>query len=218
MTLEGCIFDLDGVIVDTAKYHFLAWKRLADELGVPFTKAENEKLKGVSRMRSLEIILESGGIKASEEEKQQLATRKNEWFVEYLDNMTPDEIFPGVIKFIEELKSKKIKIALGSASKNAMRALTNIQLVDRFEIVVDGTMVSKAKPDPEVFLEAARGLGLDPENCLVFEDAIAGVRAAHNGGMKCVGVGDPSILKEAEIVIKGFENLTWDIIIKKLFT
>jgi len=210
MALLGSIFDLDGVIVDTAKYHFLAWKRLAEELGVDFTKEENEKLKGVSRMRSLEIILEMGGVKASEEEKLELATRKNTWFVEYLNNMSPDEILPGVNDFLEQLKSKGIKIALGSASKNARRALENIKMVEKFEVIVDGTMVSKAKPDPEVFIAAVDGLGLSPDNCIVFEDAVAGVKAAHNGGMKCIGVGDPQILDEAEIVISTFENLSWD--------
>jgi beta-phosphoglucomutase len=210
MALLGCIFDLDGVIVDTAKYHFQAWKRLAAEIGTDFTEEENEKLKGVSRMRSLEIILEMGGVKASEEEKLEWATRKNSWFVEYLNNMTPDDVFPGVIEFLEQLKSKGIKIALGSASKNAQRALQNIEMAEKFEIIVDGTMVTKAKPDPEVFVTAANGLGLSPDDCIVFEDAVAGVKAAHNGGMKCVGVGDPLILNEAEIVISTFENLSWD--------
>ena len=210
MALLGSIFDLDGVIVDTAKYHYLAWKRLAAEIGVDFTLEENEKLKGVSRMRSLEIILEMGGMKLSEEEKLKLATRKNSWFVEYLDNMTPDEVFAGVIEFLEQLKSKGIKIALGSASKNARLALQNIEMVEKFEIIVDGTMVSKAKPDPEVFITAANRLGLSPGDCIVFEDAIAGVKAAHNGGMKCVGVGDSLILNEAEIVISTFENISWD--------
>jgi beta-phosphoglucomutase len=210
MALLGSIFDLDGVIVDTAKYHYQAWKRLAEELGVDFTKEENEKLKGVSRMRSLEIILEMGGVEASEEEKLELATRKNTWFVEHLNNMSPDEILPGVMGFLEQLKSKGIKIALGSASKNARRALENIKMVEKFEVIIDGTMVSKAKPDPEVFIAAVNGLGLSPDNCIVFEDAVAGVEAAHNGGMKCIGVGDPQILREAEIVISTFENLSWD--------
>ena len=216
MALLGSIFDLDGVIVDTAKYHFHAWKRLATEIGVDFTEEENEKLKGVSRMRSLEIILEMGGVKANEEEMLELATRKNSWFVEYLNNMTPDEVFPGVITFLEQLKSKGIKIALGSASKNARRALQNIEMVEKFEIIVDGTMVSKAKPDPEVFITAANRLGLSPHDCIVFEDAVAGVQAAHNGGMKCIGVGDPQILNEAEIVISTFENLSWDELTSRL--
>lgn len=216
MALLGSIFDLDGVIVDTAKYHFQAWKRLADELGVDFTKEENEKLKGVSRMRSLEIILEMGGVEASEEEKLELATRKNTWFVEYLNNMSPDEILPGVMDFLEQLKSKGIKIALGSASKNARRALENIQMLEKFEVIIDGTMVSKAKPDPEVFIAAVNGLNLSPDNCIVFEDAVAGVRAAHNGGMKCIGVGDPQILNEAEIIISTFENLSWDELTSRL--
>ena len=146
MKLKGGIFDLDGVIVDTARYHFLAWKRLADEIGIPFTKEDNEKLKGVSRMRSLEILLESGGKSKTAEEMQTLALKKNEWFVEFLNKMDSGEILPGVIDFIRDLKSKGIKIALGSASKNAKLALTNIGLLNEFEIIVDGTMVSNAKP------------------------------------------------------------------------
>ena len=216
MALLGSIFDLDGVIVDTAKYHFQAWQRLAGEIGVDFTEEENEKLKGVSRMRSLEIILEMGGVKANEEEMLELATRKNSWFVEFLNNMSPDEVFPGVIEFLDQLKSQGIKIALGSASKNAQRALQNIEMVEKFEIIVDGTMVSKAKPDPEVFITAANGLGLSPHDCIVFEDAVAGVQAAHNGGMKCIGVGDPQILNEADIVISTFENLSWDELTSRL--
>ena len=216
MALLGSIFDLDGVVVDTAKYHFLAWKRIAEEIGVSFTKEYNEKLKGVSRMHSLEIILEAGGVEASEDEKLKLATRKNEWFVDYLNKMSPEEILPGVLHFIEQLKSKDIKVALGSASKNAKRALQNIGLMECFEVIIDGTMVSKAKPDPEVFLAAAKALDLPSENCLVFEDAVAGVQAAHNGGMKCVGVGDPEILYEAELVISSFEKLSWDDLTKQL--
>lgn len=216
MALKGSIFDLDGVIVDTAKYHYLAWKRLAEELGVDFTKEENEKLKGVSRMQSLEIILKMGGVDATEEEKLELATRKNSWFVEYLDNMSPDEILPGVSDFLKQLRSKGIRIALGSASKNAKRALDNIEMTDQFEVIVDGTMVSKAKPDPEVFIAAVNELGLSIEDCIVFEDAVAGVRAAHNGGMKCIGVGDPEVLHEAEIVISTFENLSWDELTSRL--
>ena len=218
MIMKACIFDLDGVIVDTAKYHFLAWKKLADQLGVNFTYADNERLKGVSRMESLETILKSGNITLGEQEKEELSAKKNNWFVEYLDNMSANETLPGVVSFLDDLDNNRIWKAIGSASKNAVLALRKIGLEDRFDLIIDGTMVSRAKPDPEVFLKAATGLGLAPGQCLVFEDAHAGIQAAHNGKMKCVGVGNPDILGEADVVIDSFSNINWKTILKLLNT
>ena len=206
----ACIFDLDGVIVDTAKYHYLAWRRLAHELGFDFSHEHNEQLKGVSRMRSLEILLEVGGITLSKNEMEEAAARKNSWYVDYISMLKPEEILPGVEKFLNELKEKGVKTAIGSASKNADLILQRIELKDRFDAVIDGHKVTRAKPDPEIFLAAARELGTRPAESIVFEDAQAGIEAAHNGGMPCVGVGDPDILEQADIIINGFEQLTWE--------
>ncbi|OFY60337.1 MAG: beta-phosphoglucomutase, partial [Bacteroidetes bacterium RBG_19FT_COMBO_42_10] len=174
MDIRGCIFDLDGVIVDTAKYHFLAWKRLADQMGVHFTEKDNERLKGVSRMDSLDIILEIGNIKPDRELKEKYARLKNEWYKDYISRMTPDEILPGSAEFINELKSAGIRTALGSASKNTPMILEKLGIVTLFDAVADGNIVKKAKPDPEVFLVAARMINVEPSHCIVFEDAVAG--------------------------------------------
>lgn len=200
--IKACIFDLDGVIVDTAHYHFIAWKRLAKELGVELTEKENERLKGVSRMRSLEIILELGGIHPGEEEKEKLAEKKNTWFVEYVNAMKPEEIFPGVRKLIQELKERGIKVGLASSSKNADTVIRLLKIEKEFDAVVDGKMVINSKPDPEIFLLAAKKLGVEPMYCVVFEDAEAGVEAARRAGMKCVGVGDAEQLGDANLVVK----------------
>jgi len=208
MKVSACIFDLDGVVVDTAKYHYLAWKRLAAEHGFDFTEHDNERLKGVSRMASLEILLEIGQKSASPQEKELMAARKNAWYVEYIENMDPSEILPGAQEFIENLRGRGIKVTLGSASKNARLILNRIGLVNHFDTIVDGTRVVNAKPNPEVFLIAASDLGVTPAECLVFEDAEAGVEAAINGGMRCVGVGNPLVLSKANLVIDGFKNLS----------
>ena len=214
--IKGCIFDLDGVIVDTAKYHYLAWKELAESLGFAFTKKDNERLKGVSRMRSLDILLEIGKKNFDKETKLKFAENKNKRYLEYILKMNPDEILPGVIDFFKELINKDIKIALGSASKNAMIILNQLKLVNYFDAVIDGTKVSNAKPDPEVFLKGAESLNLKPEECLVFEDAKAGIEASINGGFKCVGIGSFENLNKADYVMKGFENIDFNDIISKL--
>jgi beta-phosphoglucomutase len=206
--LKACLFDLDGVIVDTAKYHYLAWKRLADELGFDFTEHHNERLKGVSRVRSLEILLEIGGISRSEEEKAIMATRKNEWYVEYIKAMDASEILPGVTEFLATLKANGIKIALGSASKNAGMILTNIGMMDTFDAIIDGNKTSEAKPDPEVFLLGAEALGVAAEECVVFEDAEAGVEAAIRAHMHVIGIGSSEQLAAADFTIKQFTELT----------
>ena len=206
--MKACIFDLDGVLVDSAKYHYLAWKALADKLGFVFTEKDNERLKGVSRMKSLEILLSVGNVSMTEQEKEVAAREKNELYRSFISKMTPDEILPGVETFLKELKSAGIKTAVGSASKNTSLIMERTGLEKYFDAVSDGTMVEKAKPDPAVFLKAAELLCVAPADCIVFEDAEAGVEAALNGGMKAVGVGDKNILHRANLVIFGFEGLT----------
>jgi len=207
MQIAACIFDLDGVIVDTAKYHFLAWKRLADQLGIRFTEEDNERLKGVSRMASLEIILEIGNRKPDDNRKLEYATLKNNWYVEFISKMTPDEILPGSIDFIKELRNANIRIAVGSASKNTPMILERVGILELFDAVADGNNIGKAKPDPEVFLKAAEMVGTDPVNCVVFEDAVAGVQAALNAGMMCIGIGSAKVLTEAHVVVKGLNEM-----------
>lgn len=205
MSIKAAIFDLDGVIVDTAKYHFLAWRRLADELGTRFTEKDNERLKGVSRMRSLEILLEVGGLtgKFSESDQLRLADKKNRWYVEYISKMDKSEILRGTVECLNGFRASGIKTALGSASKNAMLILDRLALAPYFDAIVDGTKVSKPKPDPEVFLLGAKSLGVAPETCVVFEDAQAGIEAAKNGGMKAVAVGSPENLNGYDKIVKG---------------
>jgi beta-phosphoglucomutase len=212
--IKACIFDLDGVIVDTARYHFLAWKRLADELGIDLTEKENERLKGVSRMRSLDIILELGGLSKTNAEKEQLAAKKNKWFVEYIEEIVPEEIFPGVKELIRSIKMEGVKVALASSSKNADTVVQLLDIESEFDTIVDGNMIVHTKPDPEIFLLAAKKLNVQPEFCLVFEDAEAGVEAALLAGMKCVGIGSVEQLGKANLVIKN----TSDFVVKILDT
>jgi beta-phosphoglucomutase len=208
MNKKGFIFDLDGVIVDTAKYHYIAWKRLAESLGIPFSKVQNEQLKGVSRIRSLEKILSWGNMKLSEDRFNELLDSKNKDYLSYIERMDEDEILPDVHRVLSFLKQNDQPIALGSASKNARTILKEVQLLEEFDTVIDGTNVSKAKPDPEVFLKAAEGLGEAPENCIVFEDSLAGIKAANTGGMMSIGIGDPSVLHDATYVFKDFTEIS----------
>lgn len=206
--LKACIFDLDGVVVDTAKYHYLAWKRLANEFGFDFDEHLNEKLKGVSRKESLELILKWANVSISDIEKLDAAKRKNDWYIEYVAKMTAAEILPGVVAFLDELKANDIRIALGSASRNSMMCLERIGLLNYFDVIVDGNKVETAKPNPEVFIIGATELGLKPFQCVVFEDAQVGIEAANAGGFFSVGVGDALVLKDANLVIKTFEDFT----------
>jgi len=206
-TITACIFDLDGVLVDTAIYHYKAWKRLANQLGFDFTEEENEKLKGVSRVRSLELILEWGGVSKSAEEQKQLADLKNSWYVEMIQEMQPDEILPGAKEFLEAARAASFKTALGSASKNSEIILQKVGLTHLFDIIIDGNIVTASKPDPEVFLKGAEALGIAPENCLVFEDALAGVQAALAGGMKVIGIGNAQNLPGANLVVAGLHEV-----------
>lgn len=198
------IFDLDGVIVDTAKYHFLAWQKLANQLGIEFTHEHNEELKGVSRVRSLDIILELGNVQASQEDKNKWLVQKNEEYLSYLVDMDESEILPGVLKVLEYLKSKNQFIALGSASKNARPILEKTNIMPFFDAIVDGNDVSNAKPDPEVFLRAAQLVRVSNENAIVFEDSVAGIQAANIAKMISVGIGDATVLHGAKYNFKDF--------------
>ena len=204
MTKKAFIFDLDGVIVDTAKYHFLAWQKIASDLGIEFTPEHNEELKGVSRVRSLDIILKLGNIEASEENKNKWLTQKNEDYLSYIENMDETEILPGVVNILEFIKEKKQLIALGSASKNARPILEKVKILHMFDVIVDGNDVTNAKPDPEVFLRAAKLLNATNENSMVFEDSVAGIQAANIANMTSIGIGDEKILHEAKYNFKDF--------------
>lgn len=212
MNSKGFIFDLDGVIVDTAKYHFLAWKRLAKTVGVDFTEAQNEQLKGISRVRSLEKILEWGKVTLTENKFTELMAKKNNDYLNYVNKMNESEILPNVTKILKHLESKNQPIALGSASKNARAILQKVSLYDYFHAIVDGTNVTKAKPDPEVFLNAAKLLNAKPTHCIVFEDSVAGVQAANIAGMVSIGIGDENVLSEADYIFKDFTEISLEFI------
>lgn len=213
MNYKACLFDLDGVLVDTAIYHFQAWRQLGTHFGYQLSEEQNEQLKGISRVESLERILDWAGVKASEDEKSKWLVEKNENYLQLISNMNPQEVLPGVVPFLEEIKSKGYLIALGSASKNAKIILEKTDLIHWFDALIDGNKVTKSKPDPEVFLKGAEELGVAPAECIVFEDAQAGVEAAKSGGMFAVGVGEVEILKEADVVIPSFTGISIDTLI-----
>ena len=216
MNITTCIFDLDGVIVDTAKYHFQAWRRLANELGFDFTETQNEQLKGVSRMDSLKLILDWGNKSLTAEEMQAWAARKNDWYLEFIDQMPKTDILPGVRTFIAAIKADGIQVVLGSASKNSVRVLNGIELYEAFDAIIDGTKTTKGKPDPQVFQMGAEAVGESPAHCIVFEDAQKGVDAAKAGGFWAIGVGSPHELKRADYHIQTFEGLTLDFLKEQL--
>jgi beta-phosphoglucomutase len=205
--IKACIFDLDGVIVDTARYHYQAWRRLANSLGFDFTEADNEHLKGVSRAESLRIILSLGGVSLPEAEQEALAAKKNDWYVALISQVGAEELLPGARAFLEALRAAGYKIALGSASKNARTILERTGILPLFDAVIDGNHTTKGKPDPQVFLMGAEALGLPPEACVVFEDAQKGIEAARNGGFPCVGIGDPGTLAQADRVLPGLHAM-----------
>ncbi|WP_037348917.1 beta-phosphoglucomutase [Sediminibacter sp. Hel_I_10] len=208
MTKKGFIFDLDGVIVDTAKYHFLAWKNLANSIGVDFSEEQNEHLKGVSRKRSLEKILDWGNKTLSEEEFNRLMGLKNEDYLSHINQMDASEILPDIEKTLDFLIDKEQGLALGSASKNAKPILKKVALLHKFDAIVDGNDVSKAKPDPEVFLNAAKLLGVAPKDCIVFEDSVAGIQAANTAHMLSIGIGQKSVLHEADYIFNDFTEIS----------
>jgi beta-phosphoglucomutase len=206
---KAFLFDLDGVIVDTAHFHYQAWRRLANEkLGFDISEEFNESLKGVSRTESLDRILAHGNVTLSPAEKETLATLKNDWYVELINKMTPDDILPGINAFLEKTRLAGIKIGLGSVSKNAKPILERIGILNAFDAIIDGTKITKGKPDPEVFLKGAEELGTSPNECVVFEDAVAGIEAGRRAGMKTVGIGQPDILTEADVVLANLNNMT----------
>ncbi|MFY7741462.1 MAG: beta-phosphoglucomutase [Flavobacterium sp.] len=207
MNQKCFIFDLDGVIVDTAKYHYLAWQKIAHQLGIEFTPEHNEELKGVSRVRSLDLILALGNMEASQEDKNKWLVQKNEDYLSYLVNMDESEILPGVLPVLIYLKENNQKIVLGSASKNAKPILEKAKIIDYFDAIVDGNDVSNAKPDPEVFIQGAKKVNFSNEQCIVFEDSVAGIQAANIAGMTSVGIGEESILHEAQFVFPDFTHI-----------
>lgn len=211
MKTKAFIFDLDGVIVDTAKYHFLAWQKVANSLGINFTHEDNELLKGVSRVRSLEIILGLGdNIEITEEKKNELLIKKNEDYLVYIDKMDDSEILPGVMNVLDFLKANKQPIILGSASKNARPILEKVNILHYFDDIVDGNDVTNAKPDPEVFLVGAKKANQSAENSIVFEDSVAGIEAANIAGMTSIGIGEASVLNEAKYNFNNFTEITED--------
>lgn len=214
--IKACIFDMDGVIVDSAKYHFLAWRQLANELEVDFSSEDNEALKGLSRVDSLEWLLDKGGLVLDNRMKEMLMAKKNQWYLDHVRLMTGDEVLPGVRQFIEHLRSEGIRIGLGSSSKNSSLILEKTGLLELFDAIVDGNKVTFSKPDPEVFLKGAAALGVNPYETIVFEDSISGIKAANDGGFKSVGIGDRLVLSEADVTITTFEGMTLSKIIDLL--
>ncbi|MDH2206266.1 beta-phosphoglucomutase [Empedobacter falsenii] len=214
MKTKAFIFDLDGVIVDTAKYHYLAWKKLANNLNIDFTHEHNELLKGVSRVRSLEIILGLGNVEASDEQKNEWLVQKNKEYLEYIDKMDDSEILPGVMKVLNFLKENNQPIILGSASKNARPILEKVNILNYFDDIVDGNDVSNAKPDPEVFIVGAKKANQTNENSIVFEDSVAGIEAANVAGMTSIGIGESSVLNEAKYNFNNFTEISTDFLVE----
>ncbi len=213
MSIKAVIFDLDGVIVSTDDYHYRAWKKIADEEGIYFDREINERLRGVSRMESLEIILEKANRVYSQEEKNSFAERKNSLYRNLLEELTPSDILPGVMNVLETLKKNDIKVAIGSSSKNTEFILSKIGLHEYFDAISDGTQIKNSKPDPEVFLLAAKKLDIEPENCLVVEDADAGVEAGLAGNMKVLAVGYASSNAKANLGMKNLEQFKYEDVI-----
>lgn len=201
MNYKAVIFDLDGVITDTAHYHYLAWKRLAESEGIPFDEAFNEELKGVDRMGSLALILARGSRSYTQQEKLALADAKNRHYQELIATMTPQDLLPGALEALEAVRAAGLKTGLASVSKNAFTVLDRLGIRERFDTVVDAARIANSKPHPEIFLTAAAQLGLAPQDCLGVEDAVAGVASIKDAGMVAVGVGKPEVLNRADYVI-----------------
>lgn len=205
--MKAFLFDLDGVLVDTAHYHFLAWKEVCDALGIEFNEHDNEKLKGIDRRNSLRILLKLGDIELDPEEFEKWLVKKNDIYTEMINELGPKDLFNGVLPLFKELKSNNIKIGLGSASKNATMILDKLEISDYFDAIVDGNMTTLGKPDPQVFLLNADKLGVDVENCTVLEDSEAGVNAAITANMKVVGIGSDPSIQHADLVYKNVEDI-----------
>ncbi len=207
MAIQAFIFDLDGVITDTAEYHFKAWKRLADSLDIPFDRTANEELKGVDRTTSLELILARGSKQYSAEEKKQFAHDKNEYYKTLIDTMSSDDLLPGSVTVLQAVKDRGLKVAMASASKNAFTVLNRLGITKMFDFVVDAGTIKNGKPDPEIFLAAAEGVGIAPASCIGVEDAAAGVSAIKSAGMYAIAVGDAEVLAEADRVLDDLTQL-----------
>lgn len=212
--LKAVIFDLDGVITDSARYHYLAWKTLADKLNINFDEEYNEKLKGVSRLESLDLILQNGNMKDSfsVEEKEKMANDKNEYYKELIKEITPKDILPGIKELLIELKSKEIKTAIASVSKNAFAIIDNLKLNEYFDYIVDAAKVERAKPYPDIFLNAAQTLGISPKDCVGIEDAKAGIQAIKSANMAAIGVGTPSQMEGADIILECTSKLSLELL------
>lgn len=210
--IKGFILDLDGVITDTAEFHFKAWKKMADEEGIPFTREDNEKLRGVSRRKSMELILD--GRKMAEDKIQKLMDRKNQYYNEFLEQLSKDDLLPGAGKLIEEIKKRGYQIAVASSSRNAKTVIGNLQIGDIFETISDGHSVENSKPAPDLFLHTAEKLGLDPKNCVVIEDAKSGIEGALAADMVAVGVGPEERVGRADYIYDRVEDIELDEIVK----
>ena len=210
MGLKACLFDMDGVIVDSAVHHFVAWRKLADELSIPFAEEDNHALKGLSRVDSLDHILRMGHLELDEKTKLKLMDQENAWYLDLIQGMTAKDILPGAKELIEQLVAGGIRVGLGSSSRNAQLILDNVGLTPLFDAIVDGNHITLSKPDPEVFLKGAAALDVSPSETIVFEDAASGIQAAKAGGFFAVGVGSKSQLSSADVVITDLSGLTLD--------
>lgn len=208
--MKAFLFDLDGVLVDTAHYHFLAWKQVCDTLGIEFTKKDNEKLKGIDRRNSLRLLLKLGDMDLSPEEFEAYLVKKNEIYMEMIEELGPKDLFEGVLSLFKALNEKNIKIGLGSASKNAKMILNKLEISDYFDAIVDGNMTTQGKPDPQVFLLNADILGVEVNDCTVLEDSEAGVDAAITANMKVIGIGSDPSIQHADLVYQDIENIELD--------
>ncbi|MDF2178494.1 beta-phosphoglucomutase [Aliiglaciecola sp. CAU 1673] len=200
MIIKAMIFDLDGVLTDTAEYHYQAWSALASELGIPFSREDNEQLKGVDRMGSLDFILAKGGLRLPEAERQRLADNKNRHYQQLIETMTPMDLFDGVTELFATLKARQIAIGLASSSKNAPMVIERLGIEDAFDYVADAAKIAKGKPHPEIFLTVAKALGVHPQEAVGVEDSLAGLQGILDAGMHSVGIGDGRVLQDAEWV------------------
>ena len=214
MSLKAIIFDLDGVLTDTAKYHYLAWKKLADELGLYFDESINESLKGISRINSFEIILEENNASKNytDREKEILANKKNDYYKEMIEQLTPNDILEGIVPFITEARNNGMKCAVASISKNAPRVLELLNISNMFDYIADAALVKRPKPDPEIFLTCAYALGCKPDECIGIEDAQAGIEAIHAAGMKSVGINVSVTSVAPDIPLKSTAELDFKIL------
>jgi beta-phosphoglucomutase len=216
MRVKGCIFSMDGVVVDTSMHHYGAWRRLANEFGFDFSVEQHETLRGLSRLESLEQILQWGGLYLTEAEKLHWADVKNNWYLASIATMKPAEVLPGVLLLLRQIKSEGLKMAISSESRNARTVLRSLQLDGFFDEIIDGSSFRKPKPDPDCFIMAAHSIGLFPAECLIFEDLSKGITAAKRGGFPVVGIGTEEALSGADLVIEGFRGVTFSSVLKRL--